>query len=103
MGVADADISENGYIRQLTDDAIEYKTIKLSEKCLDVSEPEMMILNGKSYFVSRPTVFKESNLSQSNKRAIHELLSNVPDHIPSDPLLFRIWQMEYIEEGLREL
>lgn len=36
------------------------------------------------------------------KDKIDRLLASEPSEIPDDPLLFRIWQLEYIERGLRE-
>jgi hypothetical protein len=36
------------------------------------------------------------------KDKIDRLLAAEPREIPDDPLLFRIWQLEYIEAGLRE-
>jgi len=41
-------------------------------------------------------------LSAETRTAIDALVKNEPETIPENDLLFRIWQMEYIEKGLRE-
>ena len=41
-------------------------------------------------------------IDRAMKDKIDRLLATEPTEIPDDPLLFRIWQLEYIENGLRE-
>jgi hypothetical protein len=42
------------------------------------------------------------SVSTLKKPEVEQLLQNEPDEIPADELLFKIWQFEYIEKGLRE-
>ncbi len=48
-------------------------------------------------------VFDQLNLAIEDKKRIDELLENEPDIPPADDLLFKIWQLEYIEKGLRSV
>nr|WP_321405600.1 radical SAM protein [uncultured Carboxylicivirga sp.] len=96
------EITENGYIRSITENHIEYRSVKLYEKeeiGMDVKELE---IGEKKYFVAKPLILREK-ITAADKEMILGLISEKPTEIPSDELLFKVWQMEYIEEGLREL
>ena len=41
-------------------------------------------------------------IETTEKQGIENLLTNEPNNIPQSDFLFKIWQMEYIENGLRE-
>lgn len=95
-------ITENGYIREFTGDSISYKTIKLYTENHDFLNLKELQLSGKTYYCSEETVFKAEDLSKNDSETINLLLEIEPNEIPSEDLLFKIWQLEYIERGLRE-
>lgn len=95
-------ISERGYIREISDNSILYKTIKVLPEQPVFGEYEEMDVEGQKYYIQFPIVFSELNLSQEEKHRIDVFLQNPPIEVPDDELLFKIWQMEYMEEGLRE-
>ncbi len=96
-----SEITENGYIRNLTDKHIEYRSVKLFEEQLDGWETQPLLIADKTYFVAKPLLFSEK-VSPAEKEMIIRLISEKPSDIPSYSLLFKVWQMEYMEEGLRE-
>lgn len=100
FGIADENISENGYIRNFEQNAIAYKTIHISDK--RNSKLESINIEGQAFFYTEETVLRLSELSHDILTKVRELLKNEPKGIPTDPLLFKIWQFEYIEKGLRE-
>jgi hypothetical protein len=52
--------------------------------------------------VKSETAMKNQNLDSVLKTQVEKLIESEPIEIPEDEMLFRIWQMEYIEKGLRE-
>lgn len=95
-------LTKNGYIREFKGSSLCYKTVKISNNTPgEVKEP-MVDIEGSSYGIIISTVFHEKGLSVDEQAAINELLQNEPGSPPSDPLMFRIWQLEYIEKGLRD-
>ncbi len=96
------EITENGYIRSIAEDHIEYRSVKLYEKEEAAMDCQELLIADKKYFLAKPLILKEK-ISVGDKEIILGLISEKPAEIPSDPLLFKLWQMEYVEEGLREL
>ena len=96
----DVKITENGYIRQYTGNTISYKYIKLYPKTNTNLNLETIEINHKEYFYNIYTIFNEANLSEYYQKQINEIIKNEPKNPPSDSLLFKIWQFEYIENGL---
>jgi len=97
----EATITQNGYIREYSGDSILYKTIRLTNNRNDMPNLNELALNGNKYFYSAETVLKETNLPVNYREKIQQLFTREPKKIPEDPLLFKIWQLEYIENGLR--
>ena len=95
-------LSPNGYSREFEGNHITYKSLKLfTEKPLKTETKELKV-NEKIYFIADKTNFAEGDLSDIQISNINQLLAEEPNQPPDDPLLFKIWQMEYIEGGLRE-
>ena len=82
-------ITENGYIRNLTDDYIEYRSLKLYECQPEGMETQELNIDDKTYFVANPLIFKE-RISDAEKEMITRLISQKPVTIPSDSLLFKV-------------
>ncbi len=98
----DAAITENAYIREYCGDSITYKSVKIfNRKPLSQNEVSFL-LNGAEYAYEVINCFIEKNLSLFDQRNINDLITQEPDNPPKDLLLFKIWQYEYIENGLRE-
>ncbi|MCW3805528.1 radical SAM protein [Plebeiibacterium marinum] len=97
----DAQITENGYIRTYNVDSIVYQSIKLcaATECLDNKHIE---INGVNYGYKVSSSFTETNLSDTYRKQIDELIKNEPENPPADMLLYKIYQFEYIESGLRD-
>ena len=96
----DAKISENGNIRHFDGTTISYKRIKLSQ--IINQESNIININGKDYGHDILEVFHKTNISPEYQKQIEELFSKEPVNPPADELIFKIWQFEYIEHGLRE-
>lgn len=96
-------ISQNGYIREVDGDSISYKTIKLLNDSTDLKNANWTKINKKVFPYILYTVFTEGNLTTELQKSIQNLMSFEPNTPPEDPLLFKIWQHEYIESGLRDL
>jgi hypothetical protein len=95
-------LTANGYLREFKGIQITYKSLKLfTEKPLKTATKELH-LNGKVYFIAEKTNLTVQDLSDFQISMIKQLLSEEPNQPPDDPLLFKIWQMEYIEIGLRK-
>ena len=92
---------EKGCIRNYNQNSINYNTLILSDKKTNhPNYPELDLLH-KSYTINRETVLKNTPFTEEQKTEIDTLLAFDPEMVPNDPLLFKIWQMEYIEKGLR--
>ncbi len=98
----DAVITKAGYLRIFNGNSIEYKTIKLLPNNSNSNDCLQYNFDGTNYFYTIKTLLKEENIGSDYTNRIEQLLSNEPSEAPSDSLLFKIWQMEYIERGLRE-
>ncbi len=95
-------LTHNGYIREFSENTIAYKTIRIVDKPEEKRQMETMELAGKTYHFFREQLIKPTQLTGDQLIEVKQLLEHEPSEIPSDPLLFRIWQLEYIEKGLRE-
>ncbi len=98
-----ADITENGFIREYDGKMLCYKELKIIDKSKALANVQSFNFEGNDYLFTLKTVFYETDLSVEQKIKIDELLNNAPKIIPKDTMLFKIWQCEYIEHGLREL
>lgn len=100
--VAAADITEKGFLREYNGLQITYKAFVISEKGTANSNTVEIRLADKSCFIKTETVLSVTVENQEQKKKLDDLLHNEPEMIPADDFLFRIWQMEYIEKGLRD-
>ena len=94
-------ITENGYIRQFKGDSISYRTISLSNSANNSQKLSKIELEGREYFYTIVTVYHQ-NIPLKDQSNIQKLIETEPTNIPHNPLLFEVWQYEYIEKGLRE-
>nr|WP_319509421.1 radical SAM protein [uncultured Draconibacterium sp.] len=95
-------LTQNGYIRGYTDTGIGYDSIRIFDVKPELIAVQEFQLKNKTYYYSRQAVMNTIAIDSVMKDKIDQLISAEPTEIPDDPLLFRIWQMEYIERGLRE-
>ncbi|SHE45849.1 hypothetical protein SAMN05444274_101408 [Mariniphaga anaerophila] len=95
-------VSEKGFIREYSENAVTYKTLKLSEE-KPAGEFKELLLSQKKCFISEETAAKIHLPDAQTKAEATQLIQEKNPQIPEDERLFRIWQMEHIEKGLREL
>ncbi len=97
----DAQITEQGYIRELVGDSVIYYAVVLSQHSADMCSGLNTIIEGVSYCYHKKKVLHINNLTSEYQKKIHDLINNEPDHAPEDEILFNIWRCEYIEKDLR--
>ncbi len=102
LSIPGSTLTQSGFLRQYSGKTIRYNSIKLFNTKPEHVQAKMIELDGTIYYYIETTVFTESNLSSRNIEEINQLIAQEPQDIPSDPLLFKIWQFEYIENGLRD-
>ncbi len=95
-------ITEKGFVREYSGNEIGYKAIVISDKETPSVKTEELPLKFKTYQIKKETALDKIAFDEESKAGIDELLNSQPLEIPTDELLFKIWQMEYIEKGLRE-
>ncbi|WP_297093715.1 radical SAM protein [uncultured Draconibacterium sp.] len=95
-------LTQNGYIRRYDGTGIGYDSIRIFDVKPDRLAVQEFQLKSKTYYYSRQVVMNTVAIDTATKDKIDRLLEAEPNEIPNDPLLFRIWQLEYIERGLRE-
>jgi len=96
-------ITEKGFIRNYHDNTIRYKALMLSDKNNPNATTRELNLPHKKIFIKTETAMAPVTIQPEQKKQVDELLAKEPEKIPTDPFLFKIWQMEYIERGLREI
>lgn len=101
IGIDMEKISENGFIRNFEKNSISYSTIRISDKKNHANE-KIIDIDGHQFYFKEEAVFCEKNLSADICMKLDALLNNEPGQMPEDPLLFKVWQHEYMEKGLRE-
>jgi pyruvate formate-lyase activating enzyme-like uncharacterized protein len=97
-----AEITKNGYLREYIGHTITYKSVKLFNQTNAVPNEMSIEIEGKRYAYQVFSTLNEKNLSGAYQKQIDTLLKKEPENPPIDSLLFKIWQMEYIESGLRD-
>lgn len=95
-------LSSKGYIQEFKNDSIAYKSISLTDTKANSNNYSELKLDHKTYFFKKETVLNKIDLDTNEMEEVSSLLQTEPNEIPSDPLLFKIWQCETIEKGLRE-
>ncbi|MCG6190445.1 radical SAM protein [Maribellus maritimus] len=95
-------ITEKGFIRNFESNSIGYKAMVVSEHKSNENNREIQ-LKHKNYFVRVENSLSKTQLSDIQKTEVEKLVKTEPQKIPEDQLLFQIWQMEYIEKGLRDI
>ncbi|WP_346860382.1 radical SAM protein [uncultured Draconibacterium sp.] len=102
LALPDDVITENGYIRKHSADSIGYDSIRIYDQKPGQQSAEELQLTRKNYFFTRQPVVSQQTVPEQMKNEIGGLLQNEPIEAPEDSLLFKIWQMEHIERGIRE-
>ncbi len=97
---AKSDVTEKGFIRLLKGNSIGYKALVVSHK--KVGEGIEINLPSMTCYINTETAMKNQEVDPDLNSQLEELLNHEPEQIPENPFLFGIWQMEYIEKGLRE-
>jgi hypothetical protein len=97
-------LTEKGFIRQIEKNRLSYFWCKLEEEQGRGSHSTkgLFSLGSKHIKITRHQAVPDIVLSDEELSAFYNLIHENPRHIPGQSLLFKIWQMEYIERGLRD-
>ena len=95
-------ITDKGFIREYSGSKISYKAIVIFDKDRVRFNSEELPLKFKTYQFNRETALNSIEIDEDSKASVDELLMNRTEDIPDNEMLFKIWQMESIEKGLRE-
>ena len=98
----DEKITQKGFIRNQTENSIGYKTFVISDSPAPGSGETALKLPHKTCFIKKENVMIPRKFEEEEKAEIAAFMNNEPEQIPADDFLFKIWQFEYIEKGLRE-
>jgi pyruvate formate-lyase activating enzyme-like uncharacterized protein len=95
-------ITEKGFVREKSENTIAYKAVVIFDKETTRINAKELSLQHKTYHFKSETALKPLVIDDDSKIGIDKLLKESTAEIPADETLFKIWQMEYIETGLRE-
>ena len=94
-------VTNNGYVRVFDNGNLHYERLELSDSLNNTSHGNELLIGNKKYRVKRLTGSEKWQIESEELLLVEELIGcNVPE-IPTNSRLFRIWQNEHIEEGLR--
>lgn len=99
MGILPENITHNGYIRKLANDSLSYSTFSIKEK--DFAGSTKISAGEKIYYAKEENAMNPLFITNDNRSAVEGLLNSTSQAVPVESFLFDIWQMEYIEKGLR--
>lgn len=95
-------ITENGYIRKYDNTSLNYEGILLTDgDNSPLQSADSIKLINKAYTVTRASSAMEIPINADNQAPVEALFSCTDHCVPKDKTLFKIWQHEFIEEGLR--
>ncbi len=95
-------ITDNGYVRDCKEEKIIYNTVLINDGTNNFGCGPDFDTGNYLYNMRIKQVFNKT-IPPDYKSKVEKLIASEPGSIPHDPLLFGIWQHEYIESGLREL
>ena len=95
-------ITEKGFIREYNENTISYKAMVIFDKEPMRINAKELSLKHKNYHYKSEIALKPVVIDDQSKPEVDEFLHKNSAEIPSDELIFKIWQMEKIEHGLRE-
>ncbi|MDA3853810.1 MAG: radical SAM protein, partial [Bacteroidales bacterium] len=93
-------VSENGYIREYDGKQLDYSYFKISDVAIDKELSKQINDLGLTVYTTPISIFSEE-IPAYLCSEVEGLLAQEPKEVPTDELLFRIWQLEYMEAGLR--
>lgn len=95
-------LTEKGFIREESGSLISYKTIRLTDNPENGFYEGLLQLQHKKYYYRKEPAMKPVQVDDELKTGIEAIRNDPGAPIPEDSVLFKIWQMEKIESGLRE-
>lgn len=96
--LADGDfLTERGFIRQSNPDHTSYDA-PMIRQCANGEKR----CSDEGYHISREAALKIRWKEKQTKTMYEQIIRKEPRIIPGLPELFKVWQMEYIEQGLRD-
>ena len=94
-------ITQKGFIREYNNNSISYQAPVIKEGDFQGSGKLRLRFQNKTCSINTETAMNERRVGENIQMVLNNLLTKEPVKIPSDEFLFNIWQMEYIEKGLR--
>lgn len=95
-------ITEKGFIRTYDGSSIEYKAGVLNENNEAGNHIHKLQFADKTAYIKTESALPIIHLSSDQSLKVEKLLRKEPEIIPTEDYLFKIWQMEYIEKGIRD-
>ena len=102
LAAPDEIITEKGFIRKYSENTIGYNAVVIFDNEPTHLNATELALKHKNYHFKRETALKPIIVGEDSKNNIDDFLLKTSSEIPADEILFKIWQMEKIETGLRE-
>lgn len=96
-------LTRNGYLRKLTDNRISYEYFFLDENGEEGFIPGGPAIGGMNCKINRFVSLPETSLDGQELEAVKMIIEQEDPPVPSDELLFSIWQREHFEGGFREI
>lgn len=103
LGYSPDSITEKGYIRQFNGSELTYQGVLLNDAPTDENDERELQLKHKTYYIKDALACQPIKLLNGAREGIEQLMQNTSGKVPEDAELFKIWQHECIEKGLREL
>ena len=96
-----AEITENGFIRDLTNNSISYKIVQITNNT-ELGSYFSDKIEELRIFYHQQLVYKKEGLSEAMHTEVEALINHPPVESPAEQWLFDVWQHECIESDLRE-
>lgn len=94
-------LTENGFVREITDEFLTYKNLSISR---EFSKNAVLIETGlQKFYVKIEQSGQRIKLSEEIKSFLNNIVINIEIPMPQELRLFEIYRKEFIEQGLREL
>lgn len=94
-------LTENGFVREITDDFLTYKNLSISR---EFSKNAVLIETGlQKFYVKIEQSGQRVQLSEEIKSFLNNIALNQEIQVPQELRIFEIYRKEFIESGLREL
>jgi pyruvate formate-lyase activating enzyme-like uncharacterized protein len=99
LALPDDQITKKGFIREYHNNQLAYKSFRLSDTVS--AQSKLLLLPHKNIYFETQYNLSPVLISPDYRARVEKLIEEAPGEMPEDALLFKIWQMEHVEKGLR--